>query len=125
MPLMTLGLSHHTTPIELRERMAFAEADLPPLPPTLAALFIGGISLAAEPCGATVETLATRAARAFRLGLAGVDMLRSAHGPKILEVNSSPGFEGIEAATDRNIAELVYLEIERRVRPAPARRKKS
>ena len=42
----------------------FAEADLPPLPPTLAALFIGGISLAAEPCGATVETLATRAARA-------------------------------------------------------------
>jgi len=29
MPLMTLGLSHHTTPIELRERMAFAEADLP------------------------------------------------------------------------------------------------
>ena len=52
-------------------------------------------------------------------------MLRSAHGPKILEVNSSPGFEGIEAATDRNIAELVYLEIERRVRPAPARRKKS
>lgn len=69
--------------------------------------------------------IATRAARAFRLGLAGVDMLRSAHGPKILEVNSSPGFEGIEAATDRNIAELVYLEIERRVRPAPARRKKS
>ena len=41
----------------------FAEADLPPQPPTLAALFIGGISLAAEPCGATVETLATRAAR--------------------------------------------------------------
>ena len=69
--------------------------------------------------------IATRASRAFRLGLAGVDMLRSAHGPKILEVNSSPGFEGIEAATDRNIAELVYLEIERRVRPAPARRKKS
>ena len=69
--------------------------------------------------------IATRAARAFRLGLAGVDMLRPAHGPKILEVNSSPGFEGIEAATDRNIAELVYLEIERRVRPAPARRKKS
>ncbi len=69
--------------------------------------------------------IATRAARAFRLGLAGVDMLRSAHGPKILEVNSSPGFEGIEAATNRNIAELVYLEIERRVRPAPARRKKS
>ena len=69
--------------------------------------------------------IATLAARAFRLGLAGVDMLRSAHGPKILEVNSSPGFEGIEAATNRNIAELVYLEIERRVRPAPARRKKS
>ena len=68
--------------------------------------------------------IATRAARAFRLGLAGVDMLRSANGPKILEVNSSPGFEGIEGATGRNIAGLVYEEIENRVRPAPARRKK-
>lgn len=41
----------------------FAEADLPPLPAGLRALFIGGISLVPEPCGTTVETMAARAAR--------------------------------------------------------------
>lgn len=40
----------------------FAPADLPPIRPDLQALFIGGISLAAEPCGTTVETFATQAA---------------------------------------------------------------
>ncbi|WP_126977540.1 30S ribosomal protein S6--L-glutamate ligase [Frigidibacter oleivorans] len=68
--------------------------------------------------------VALRAARAFRLGLAGVDMLRSAEGPKVLEVNSSPGFEGVEAASNRNVAAILFEEIERRVRPAPARRLK-
>ncbi|MGO4854984.1 30S ribosomal protein S6--L-glutamate ligase [Phaeovulum sp. W22_SRMD_FR3] len=68
--------------------------------------------------------LALRAARAFRLGLAGVDMLRGDDGPKILEVNSSPGLEGIEEATGNNLAALVFEEIEHRVRPHPARRRK-
>lgn len=67
---------------------------------------------------------ALRAARAFRLGLAGVDMLRSQDGPKVLEVNSSPGFEGIESASGRNVAALLFEEIERRVRPAPARKRR-
>jgi ribosomal protein S6--L-glutamate ligase len=67
---------------------------------------------------------AIRAARAFRLGLCGVDMLRTAAGPKVLEVNSSPGFEGIEAATRKNIAGLLVDVLERAVRPAPARRRR-
>lgn len=67
---------------------------------------------------------AIRAARAFRLHLAGVDMLRAADGPKVLEVNSSPGFEGIERATGKNLAALVFEAIEAKVRPSPARRRK-
>ena len=67
---------------------------------------------------------ALRAARVFALGLAGVDLLRGADGPKVLEVNSSPGFEGIEAATGRNIAAHLFDAIEKKVRPTPARRRR-
>jgi len=66
---------------------------------------------------------ALRAARSFRLNLAGVDLLRSETGPKVLEVNSSPGLEGIETATRKNVAEKVYDHIEAKVRPAPVRRR--
>ena len=48
--------------------------------------------------------MAVRAARAFGLGLAGVDLLRSENGPKVLEVNSSPGLEGIETVTKKRSA---------------------
>ncbi len=71
----------------------------------------------------TERDTAIRAARAFRLNLAGVDMLRSSEGPKVLEVNSSPGFEGIEGASHRNVAAALYDEIEKRVRPSPVRRR--
>jgi ribosomal protein S6--L-glutamate ligase len=67
---------------------------------------------------------AVRAARVFNLGLAGVDLLRSHDGPKVLEVNSSPGLEGIELATGKNIAALLYDAIERKVRPAPVRKRR-
>ena len=67
---------------------------------------------------------ALRAARAFGLGMAGVDLLRSESGPKVLEVNSSPGFEGIEKATGKDIVGRVYDEIEMRVRPRPVRKRK-
>ena len=58
---------------------------------------------------------AVRAARAFGLGLAGVDLLRAHDGPKVLEVNSSPGFEGIEKASGKNLAAQVFAQIEHRV----------
>ncbi|MGB6221168.1 30S ribosomal protein S6--L-glutamate ligase [Haloferula sp.] len=50
------------------------------------------------------RSTATRAARVMGLNVAGVDLLRSNHGPVIMEVNSSPGLEGIENATGKNIA---------------------
>ncbi len=68
---------------------------------------------------------AIRAARVFDLNKAGVDLLRSESGPKVLEVNSSPGFEGIEKSTGKNIVGALYEMIEARVRPAPVRRRKS
>jgi ribosomal protein S6--L-glutamate ligase len=68
---------------------------------------------------------AVRAARAFGLGKAGVDLLRSSTGPKVLEVNSSPGFEGIETATGKDIVGKLYDEIELRVKPQPLRKRRS
>jgi ribosomal protein S6--L-glutamate ligase len=47
---------------------------------------------------------ALRAARTMGLGVAGVDLLRSKRGPLVLEVNSSPGLEGIEGATGVDVA---------------------
>ena len=67
---------------------------------------------------------ALRAARAFDLGCAGVDLLRSESGPKVLEVNSSPGFEGIEKATGKDVVGRLYDMIETRVKPRPARRRR-
>jgi len=67
----------------------------------------------------TEREAAVKAARAFRLNLAGVDLLRSSEGPKVLEVNSLPGLEGIEKASGKNIVGLLYDEIEKRVRPVP------
>jgi ribosomal protein S6--L-glutamate ligase len=48
--------------------------------------------------------VAVRAARIVGLELAAVDMLEAASGPKIMEINSSPGFEGLEKATGKDIA---------------------
>ncbi len=61
------------------------------------------------------ENAAIKAAKAMGLGVAGVDMLQSARGPLILEVNSSPGLEGIEAATGKDIAKSIIRYIERNV----------
>jgi ribosomal protein S6--L-glutamate ligase len=69
--------------------------------------------------------IAVQAASALGLGVAGVDMLRSKRGPLILEVNASPGLEGIEAATGVDVAGAILglLESEAGSLPAPARRK--
>lgn len=53
------------------------------------------------------KRLAIRAAKAVGLSIAGVDILESISGPKIIEINSSPGFEGIEKVTGQNIAKLI------------------
>ena len=50
------------------------------------------------------RSTAVRAARTLGLNVAGVDLLRSNHGPVVMEVNSSPGLEGIENATGKDIA---------------------
>ena len=59
------------------------------------------------------RSTATRAARIMGLNVAGVDILRSNHGPVVMEVNSSPGLAGIEAATGKDIAALMIDFIEK------------
>ncbi|MEN9949228.1 MAG: hypothetical protein RL106_2051, partial [Bacteroidota bacterium] len=61
------------------------------------------------------EITAIKAANAMKLGIAGVDMLRSDRGPLIIEVNSSPGLEGIEMATGKDIATSIIKYIEKNV----------
>lgn len=61
--------------------------------------------------------VARLAARELGLAVAGVDILRSSQGPKVLEVNSSPGLQGIETVTGRDIATLIIEHLEGRVRP--------
>ncbi|EMY80723.1 30S ribosomal protein S6--L-glutamate ligase [Psychroflexus gondwanensis] len=61
------------------------------------------------------EIAAIKAAKAMRLGVAGVDLLQSSRGPLILEVNSSPGLEGIERATGKDIAKTIIQYIEKNV----------
>ena len=58
---------------------------------------------------------AIRAAAVMGLGIAGVDLLRSKRGPLVLEVNSSPGLEGIEHATGVDVAGAIIAYLERRV----------
>ncbi|WP_370179567.1 30S ribosomal protein S6--L-glutamate ligase [Alteriqipengyuania sp.] len=58
------------------------------------------------------RSTAVRAAKRMGLNVCGVDMLRSNHGPVIMEVNSSPGLEGIEAATGKDIAGQIIEFIE-------------
>ncbi len=67
--------------------------------------------------------VAVAAAKAMGLNVAGVDMLRSSRGPLVMEVNSSPGLEGIEAATGRNIAGMIIEFTERNARPWRTRTK--
>ncbi|MBR9764026.1 MAG: 30S ribosomal protein S6--L-glutamate ligase [Rhodobacteraceae bacterium] len=84
--------------------------------------------------GGTAETVritraerdtAVRAARAMKLDLAGVDLLRGDDGPKVLEVNSSPGLEGIEKTSKKEIAALVIQHIEAKVAPRSPRTKRA
>lgn len=60
---------------------------------------------------------AIKAAKIMGLRMAGVDLLRSERGPLILEINSSPGLEGIEMATNKDIAGIIIKHIEKNAKP--------
>jgi len=60
---------------------------------------------------------AVRAAKIMGLNVAGVDLLRSNHGPVVMEVNSSPGLEGIEKSTEKNVAGMIIDFIEKQAKP--------
>jgi ribosomal protein S6--L-glutamate ligase len=63
------------------------------------------------------RSTAVRAAAIMGLNMCGVDILRSNHGPVVMEVNSSPGLEGIEKATQKDIASMVIQFIEKNHQP--------
>lgn len=66
---------------------------------------------------------AVRAAKVMGLNVAGVDIIRSNHGPLILEVNSSPGLEGIERASTKDVALAIIEYIEKNAKPGKNRTK--
>ena len=68
---------------------------------------------------------AVRAAQVMGLNVAGVDILRSERGPLVMEVNSSPGLEGIERATGKDVAAMIIKFAERNARPNRTRTKGS
>lgn len=80
----------------------------------------GGSAEATKLTTAEVDA-AIRAAAVMGLGIAGVDLLRSKRGPLVLEVNSSPGLEGIESASGVDVAGEIIAYLERRVRQAETR----
>ena len=67
------------------------------------------------------RSTAVRAAKIMGLNVAGVDILRSNHGPVVMEVNSSPGLEGIETTTGKDIAGQVIDFIEKSYKPGKTR----
>lgn len=66
---------------------------------------------------------AITAAKAMGLNVAGVDLLRSSRGPLVMEVNSSPGLEGIENATGKNVAGMIVNWLEKNQQPWKTRTK--
>ena len=67
------------------------------------------------------RSTAVRSAKAMGLNVAGVDLLRSNHGPVVMEVNSSPGLEGIETATKKDVAGMIIEFIEKNARHGKTR----
>ena len=63
------------------------------------------------------------AAKTMGLGMCGVDILRAKDGPVVMEVNSSPGLEGIELATGKDVASMIFPYIEKTAKPNSTRTK--
>ncbi len=76
----------------------------------------GGHAESAELSDLERET-AIKSAAVLGLNVSGVDMLRSARGPMVMEVNSSPGLEGVEAATGIDVADKIIAFLEQHARP--------
>ncbi len=69
------------------------------------------------------RSTAVRSCKIMGLNVAGVDILRSNHGPVVMEVNSSPGLEGIEKATGKSVASMIIKHIEKDAKPGQNRTK--
>jgi ribosomal protein S6--L-glutamate ligase len=67
------------------------------------------------------RSTAVRAAKIMGLNVCGVDMLRSNHGPVVMEVNSSPGLEGVEKATGKDVAGAIIGFLEKHAKPNKTR----
>ncbi|WP_434027410.1 30S ribosomal protein S6--L-glutamate ligase [[Pseudomonas] boreopolis] len=80
-------------------------------------LHLGGTAAAAE-ASPQEQAVAVRSAQALGLSVAGVDLIRSSRGPLVLEVNSTPGLEGIEAVCGVDVAGAIVHQLERLTRKA-------
>ncbi len=69
------------------------------------------------------RSTAVRAAKSMGLNVCGVDMLRANHGPVVMEVNSSPGLEGVEKATGLDVAGKIIEHIEKNAVPGKTKTK--
>jgi len=69
------------------------------------------------------RSTAVRAAKSMGLNVCGVDLLRANHGPVVMEVNSSPGLEGVEKATGKDIAGMIIEYIEKNAKPGKTKTK--
>ncbi|HEY9078743.1 30S ribosomal protein S6--L-glutamate ligase [Magnetovibrio sp.] len=69
------------------------------------------------------RSTALRAAKSMGLNVCGVDMLRSNHGPVVMEVNSSPGLEGVETATNVDVAGKIIEFLEKNAKPGKTKTK--
>ncbi|WP_353085357.1 30S ribosomal protein S6--L-glutamate ligase [Flavobacterium sp.] len=81
-------------------------------------IHMGGTAGIIKPT-AEERRIALKAAKAMDLKVAGVDIIRSSKGPLLLEVNSSPGLEGIEGATNKDIASEMIKAIENNIKKKP------
>ena len=63
------------------------------------------------------KSTALKAAQSMGLNVAGVDLLRSKRGPVVMEVNSSPGLEGIEKASTKDVAKAMIEFLEKNAKP--------
>jgi len=85
-------------------------------------LHAGGIASKAN-ISKEEKLISIKATKALGLGMAGVDILRTSDGPKVIEVNSSPGLKGIGAVSKLNLGEIIISHLEKNVVTLPIPKK--